>query len=292
MQQRVYKWIFKGAVTLINLRFIFFLLMLIVVNPAWSWGSLGHRAICDAAWRGSSVATQKLLTSAAKRMGYSTFAGGCVWADHIRGQKKYDGIKRLHYMNVPKNSLILATDPCDDLYSKKPSCVFSAITFYAQRWVDSQLSRRERDEALLLMAHFIGDIHQPLHVGFADDRGGTRKKITFNGHTLSLHRFWDTEILSCVNKKSWSQLGLQLFHSHGHYDTSNKISPAHQKTPGSNLLTLEPRLWAQESYNLTRKIYRLLTTKHSKYYCSMFYSAALQRLELASVRLTESLRVD
>jgi hypothetical protein len=292
MWHRFDQRILRQAVTIISQRLCLFLLLIFVATPAWSWGPLGHQAICDAAWRSSSAATKKIIASAAKRMGYNTFASGCVWADHIRGKKKYDALKRLHYMNVPKTQNLLDKDPCGDLHLKKPSCILSAITFYSKRWFDTQLSRRERDEALLFMAHFIGDIHQPLHVGFADDRGGTRKKIIFDGRILSLHRFWDTEVLSCDSKQSWRQLGQQLYKTHRHYYAGTQVVTASQKTPDSSPLSLEPRVWAQESYDLTREIYQSLNTQPSGDYCLVFHDASIKRLELASLRLVRALKIN
>ena len=43
--------------------------------------------------------------------------------------------------------------------------------------------------------HLVGDLHQPLHVGFLDDVGGTKTKITFEGKAQTLHELWDTGIL-------------------------------------------------------------------------------------------------
>ena len=123
-----------------NIQYIcVFLLLFFVASPAWSWGPLGHQAICDAAWRSSSADIKKELGEAAKRMGYNTFASGCLWADHIRSKKRFDYLKPLHYMNVPKDQLTLNKDPCEDEHLKTPSCVLSAITFYAKRWSNQQL---------------------------------------------------------------------------------------------------------------------------------------------------------
>jgi hypothetical protein len=171
------------------------------------------------------------------------------------------------------------------MHYKKPSCIFSAITFYSKHWHNLQLPRRERDEALLLMAHFIGDIHQPLHVGFADDRGGTRRPIVFDGRIVSLHRFWDTEVLLCSSRRSWRHLGLRLFNNHRHHLATSKIVSSTQKMSYLHPSLLEMRVWAQESYDLTRKIYQLLKVQGSTDYCSMFHDAAIKRLELASLRL-------
>jgi hypothetical protein len=51
-----------------------------------------------------------------------------------------------------------------------------------------------RAVALIYLGHFVGDIHQPLHNSFADDRGGN--SIATTGQcTGSLHAAWDTCIL-------------------------------------------------------------------------------------------------
>lgn len=286
MWHSVYTQSCRQACKKISQKFCMLLLLFFVANPAWSWGPLGHQAICDAAWRSSSSATKKAISAAAKRLGYNTFASGCLWADHIRSKKKYNYIKPLHYMNVPKGQYKLGKNPCRDSHLKKPRCVLSAIKYYAERWRNEKLTRRERDEALLLMAHFIADIHQPLHVGFTDDRGGTRKQITFGGRSLSLHSFWDSKVLFCESRKSWRQLGHQLYASHDDY-----YNGAYKQTiKTSNVLSQEPKVWAQESYELTLQIYQTIKKRPRSNYCSAFHASAIKRLELASLRLGGALK--
>jgi S1/P1 Nuclease len=40
--------------------------------------------------------------------------------------------------------------------------------------------RNEKRAALRFIAHLVGDIHQPLHAGFAEHRGGNSVDVTFN----------------------------------------------------------------------------------------------------------------
>ena len=42
----------------------------------------------------------------------------------------------------------------------------------------------------------MGDIHQPLHSGFADDRGGNSVNIEFDGEQMNLHAFWDFKLIN------------------------------------------------------------------------------------------------
>lgn len=38
----------------------------------------------------------------------------------------------------------------------------------------------------------MGDLHQPLHAGFRDDRGGNEVDVEYRGETFDLHEFWDS----------------------------------------------------------------------------------------------------
>ena len=43
--------------------------------------------------------------------------------------------------------------------------------------------------------HFVGDAHQPLHSGFAYDRGGNDFQVNFRGKGSNLHSLWDSGML-------------------------------------------------------------------------------------------------
>lgn len=50
--------------------------------------------------------------------------------------------------------------------------------------------------ALKFVIHFIGDIHQPLHVGFTSDEGGNTQIGTFEGtYGRRLHQVWDEDMI-------------------------------------------------------------------------------------------------
>jgi hypothetical protein len=51
--------------------------------------------------------------------------------------------------------------------------------------------------ALAFLAHFVGDLHMPLHVGEKDDRGGNDVRVVYAGlagDKINLHRIWDREL--------------------------------------------------------------------------------------------------
>jgi len=73
--------------------------------------------------------------------------------------------------------------------------VDGAIQNYTQRLSDPTLSSDDQTEALKFLVHFVGDIHQPLHVSFTSDEGGNSIHGTFEGETTNLHAVWDEKII-------------------------------------------------------------------------------------------------
>jgi len=77
--------------------------------------------------------------------------------------------------------------------------LFTAIAEDVATLRSDMASPQEKLKALKFVGHWIGDIHQPLHVSFADDRGGNEVLVenvagcSRNGETR-LHAVWD----SCI----------------------------------------------------------------------------------------------
>jgi hypothetical protein len=63
----------------------------------------------------------------------------------------------------------------------------------------SKLTPDEISFNLKVVFHLIGDLHQPLHVGYGIDRGGNNVEVIFNEKKQNLHRIWDTEIIEYKN---------------------------------------------------------------------------------------------
>lgn len=78
------------------------------------------------------------------------------------------------------------------------ACVVAAIQNYTNilssrppaRWINPEPS------AVTFLVHYMGDIHQPLHVGYAHDRGGNNVNVKFFGKTKNLHSIWDSGLIT------------------------------------------------------------------------------------------------
>jgi hypothetical protein len=187
---------------LINLAVLIVLSLAPASAHAWGWD--GHRIVCALAWDEltppiRAKVAEILDAPNAKAAGRDAFAESCLWADDVIPFRKETA--PWHYINVPKGaaSVDLARD------CKAPnSCVAEQISLHAAR-----LRRPAALDDLRFTAHFIGDINQPMHVTYAEDRGGNSIKGTFDGKDTNLHAVWDYNMLDSTHK-TWIEIAADL----------------------------------------------------------------------------------
>ena len=96
-----------------------------------------------------------------------------------------------HFINFPKD----ANTYDQQRDCKLRNCIIEAIPWYLNVLNSPDAPRNEKRVALRFVAHLVGDIHQPLHAGFAEDRGGNSVDVRFNGRKENLHSMWDTALV-------------------------------------------------------------------------------------------------
>ena len=154
--------------------------------PAAAWGRDGHWIVCELAYRQlSDDARAEVDRLVDLHPDEETFAEGCHWPDTPRKRPTE------HYVNYDRSTVEVGplTEPAND-----PNVV-TAIVEDADRLGDRTLPDRERADALLYLGHWVGDVHQPLHVSFADDRGGNGVDKRGTCAARNLHAVWDTCIV-------------------------------------------------------------------------------------------------
>lgn len=156
-----------------------------------AWGPSGHRIV-------ALVATRHLTPEARRAvrnlLGDETLADVADWADAIREERPETG--NWHFANLPRNAASFnRSRDCRDAANGDPGCVVTAIEKYRSVLSNARASKADRAEALKFIVHFIGDMHQPLHVSFKEDKGGNDIKVTFFGKQSNLHKVWDSGII-------------------------------------------------------------------------------------------------
>jgi hypothetical protein len=154
--------------------------------PARVWFAEGHHLV-------ARIAEARLTphTAAAVReiLAGETMADASVWADLIRGSRRETA--PLHFVNIP-----LAAKAYDSL-TQCPGgqCIISAIERDRRALADPSTPIVERTEALKFLIHFVGDLHQPLHVSDNGDRGGNAVEVSFFDRVTNLHKVWDGQLI-------------------------------------------------------------------------------------------------
>lgn len=117
------------------------------------------------------------------------------WADQVKSKPAYRWSAPLHFINTPDWACTYYRSRDCVLNGVPNFCVDGAIQNYTKRVVDQNLPFEQQQEALKFLVHFVGDIHQPLHVAFTSDKGGNTITGTFEGQSYNLHAVWDEGII-------------------------------------------------------------------------------------------------
>jgi len=183
---------------------------------------------------------------------YTSFNVGCLEEDELPRKHPED-----HFINVDRKTMQITIGDCPD----QAKCNRSAITRDFETLKDSSKPDEERVFALMALGHWVGDIHQPLHVSFADDRGGNgilvqmKARCGTSGFTpKNLHAVWDNCLAEAGlfervrqradNKKSWSQRTIT-------YRAVDSLQANTSLAEEKSFLKGDPAAWADESYQIT-----------------------------------------
>ena len=134
-----------------------------------AWGDEGHKVVCEIAMRLVQPTTraeiQKLISNDDR---FGSFSDACTWPDHPRQRASE------HFLNLPRDSDGLHSESCPGA----SACVVTAIKKDFEVLSSNNASQAEKLASLKFLGHWVGDIHQPLHVSFEDDRGGNSISVT------------------------------------------------------------------------------------------------------------------
>src|SRR5262249_5025535 len=104
-----------------------------------------------------------------------TLAKASIWPDGVR--KALPQMNPLHYVDIPRG----ATTYDRVRGCPQRNCIVEAGATLLNELKSTACPLAEKHIALDYLVHLVGDLHLPLHVGFLDDLGGTKTKVTFPG---------------------------------------------------------------------------------------------------------------
>ena len=175
-----------------------------------SWGRDGHTAVGILAINQLRPEALQELKNIVHPLTKQAMAEACNWPDVYRDAEEGEWSTPLHYINIPRGDEVYTESrDCPEQVHRagRPAqyCVTEAIKHYAAELANPEASPGQQWRSFAWLCHLVGDLHQPLHVGFADDRGANNVQVTFEDWQMNLHHFWDSAL---INKQagSWQYL--------------------------------------------------------------------------------------
>lgn len=236
-------------------------------QPANAWGEFGHLTVCDLAYRNLTDASRDELKrifhagqggiTVHSRDGtelrhYTSFNVGCLEEDETPRKHPAD-----HFVNLDRTTSSIPAASCP----VGGSCIFAGIDRDLAILKDRSKSDEDRVFALMAVGHWIGDIHQPLHISFADDKGGNAIKAKVPGgcgtssyRPRNLHAVWDGCLLEAGLfqkvrnradfKASWGRRTIT-------YRAVDTLLANTRLSDEQQLVGTDPAAWANESFQIT-----------------------------------------
>lgn len=239
-------------------------LTIVFAGQAFAWGPEGHITVCRIAFlelENVPGAQQRIDALAALYRDpdgnpVASFAEGCKFPDFARGQvddktkpqwaKEFSQFNNWHFLNVPRETFAISPTDCNE------DCILKGIAYHTKGLAMPGQSENQHAQALLFIGHWLGDIHQPLHISFKDDKGGNNVLLTKDSfyerfkprdgeqeRPMNIHSVWDGRIIAKMRGTTPVEQFAQ--------DLRNAITDAQR----AQWLGGTPLDWAQESYDIT-----------------------------------------
>jgi hypothetical protein len=221
-----------------------------------AWGQNGHRIVAQICYNNLTPEARQMVD---ETLGDNYLAQISTWADYVKSEKGWDFVQPWHYMTVhpeetiPQTRTLLASnDKIDDVYEgiELMQAILKGDEAAAEKFQTMMTENKVQPlagslqaTALAFLIHFIGDIHQPLHVGKNRDQGGNKIKVLFFSEESNLHRVWDTDI---IEKENLS------------YTEFSAFVEIHTRTIKERCMQDGVETWAAESITLREEIYNTL----------------------------------
>lgn len=261
------------------------LLIACAVPSALAWGRLGHEAIGTLA---TDLLNEKARLRIKKILGTDELAAAAMWLDELRSaekgkgalakdaeaaafNKKYADNPKWHFVNLPLNS---ATYSRGSRFAEDNDVVHTLDAAIAV--LEGRSRKFTPAQAVRIVAHLVGDLHQPLHVGTgffdlrnpdapklvidpantnnrAEDLGGNKIQVGRMAFD-TLHAYWDTQLVeAAAGTGNAAKLAGRM---------RGALQPAKWATPGDHRAWAEA--WATDSVHEAEFAYRGLIYKGAR----------------------------
>lgn len=206
-----------------------------VSHKAHAWGQTGHRVTGSIA---EIYLTDQARAQLALILDNETLAEVSTYADEMKSNPDHFWQKvagPFHYVTVPVGKTY------SEVGAPEKGDSVTAINTYTKVLKDKNASKAEKQLAIKMLVHIIGDLHQPMHAGNGTDRGGNDHKLEFFWESSNLHRVWDSGL---IDRRQLSFTEWAAF-----------LAPKISEQQASDWMTNDPLVYIQESTQIRDTVY-------------------------------------
>ncbi len=227
------------------------------------WSKTGHRVTGEVA---EKYLTRKAKKAITKLLNGQSLADVSTFGDEIKADRKYREFSPWHYVNFPLDKKYTDVEPSED------GDIVAGINKCIAVVKDKNSTLEDKQFYLKFLVHLIGDLHQPLHVGRKEDKGGNDIQVQWFGRGSNMHRVWDSNMIDDFGM-GYTELASNL----------PKLSKEQVKSiRQGNVYT-----WVEESQELVKEIYDSAEIgENIGYgYSYQWWSTVEQQLQAGGIRL-------
>lgn len=173
------------------------LALLLSYETSFGWGKVGHESVAE-------IARTQLLPQVAATiqdlLSDMDIVDAANWPDQIKSDPKWKHASTYHYMGISDGSEYFRQLASLSPSAQKLGDVLRGLVKAEDVLRDSGSTKDEKAWALGFMVHFMGDLHQPLHTGRPEDKGGNAVTLKYFNKSTNLHAVWDSGIITAILK--------------------------------------------------------------------------------------------
>lgn len=248
---------------------VFVLLLVLFPNMEASnfWGPTGHRVIGEIAEQHLDKKTKKAVQKLLKN---KSLAFVSTFADEIKSDNRYKEFYSWHYINMNLD------ESYEDSEKNEKGDLVSGIAYCKKVILDDESSDDDKEFYLKLLIHFIGDLHQPMHIGLKSDKGGNDFKLKWFNKSTNMHRVWDSDMIDGY------KMGYVELAENADFLSKNQINAIQEGTVVN---------WVNEVHELTKEVYDSAEKGDNLWYqySYEYLNTARTQMQIAGIRLARVL---
>lgn len=172
---------------IIKKKLVVFAILFSTFSPkiSFGWGIAGHHMIAEIAYLMLSEPAKQKLN---RYLSGTSIQDASTWMDEQKRNPAYQYLSDRHFINIEKGQLF--SDPVgkNNIYSQLTEVMAELENI-------ATLPAEKVKYDLQILIHLMGDLHQPLHVAFGEDKGGNTVNTIVGNKKMNLHLTYDIGII-------------------------------------------------------------------------------------------------